>query len=136
MNKLDDPKLPDMGLPSYREQLRYRLHDILRRLILNNNQLVDGRMFQDRTPASFPYTLNQNDQVIFINQSVSSQSVILMRADEHRYKRPIIKSIGLAANQIEISAVSGNVEGRASFTISGTFAVAQFQSDGTNWWRL
>ncbi|HEU4344743.1 MAG TPA: hypothetical protein VFU31_24575 [Candidatus Binatia bacterium] len=136
MNKLNPPRLPSTREASYADTLRLRLNDILTKLILNNNQVVDGRMFQDSKPASFPYTLNQNDQVVFVDQSASSQSVVLMDAREHRYKRPIVKAIGLSANQIEISALSGNVEGRASFTISGTFAVAQFQSDGTNWWRL
>lgn len=136
MNKLDQPKLPEVIGQNYAQQLRYRLNDILRKLISNMNQVVDGRMFQDATPTSFPYTLNQNDQVIFVDQSASARAVVLMRADEHRYKRPIIKAVGLSGNVIEISALSGNVEGQASFTISGTFAVAQFQSDGTNWWKL
>ena len=136
MNKLSPPRLPDTKDLNYAQTLRLRLNDILHRLILNNNALADGRLFQDTTPTTFPYTLNQNDQVVFINQSASSRSVLLMRAGEDQNKRAVIKSIGLSANQIEISALSGNVDGRASYTISGTFAVAEFMSDGANWWRL
>lgn len=136
MNKLNPPRLPDPKEPNYAQNFRLRVNDILSTLIKNNNELVDGRISLATAPTLFPYTLVQSDQVVFVDQSASSQSVILMKAGEQQKKRVVIKATGLTANQIEISALSGNVEGKASFTISGTFAVAEFMSDGTNWWRL
>lgn len=132
MSKLNNPNLPTLNSPDYDRLLNVKLNEYFRSIREAHNRLVDGYLFPSVTVTT-DYTMNLNDSLILANAVSNKIDVTLESAGQWKDKRITVKKIDASANTVK---AIGTIDGATDWITTTQYASQEFESDGTNIWKV
>lgn len=129
-------KIPlNPNIPGDFGQAIHKFNEIFLDLFRNNNEVVDGSMFQVAS-VSAAYTQASNISFIIVDATVSGFAVTLLSPKKTRNKLVVVKKKDTTANAVTVTPEDGLIEGGASRTLNTSLQTETYISDGTNYWKV
>lgn len=97
------------------------------------NRAADAYLFRVVSTA-VDYTAHVGDSLILV--TADGKTVTLPSATQCKEKRFTVKNAGGAVTATTVQALSGNIDGAASYTTTNAYESIDVVSDGTNYWVI
>lgn len=108
------------------------LYAVLRSFAQAINRYADGYL-SSVVSVSANYTCAINDGIVMVTTGGTGKTITLPAASQTKEKVIIVVKCDTAAATVTVNTASGNINGAASTTITGSYGVKQFASDGSNY---
>lgn len=108
------------------------LYSLLRSFGQSINRYADGYL-SSVVAVSANYTCTINDGIVMVTTGGTGKTITLPAANQAKEKVIIVVKCDTSAATITVQAASGNINGAASTTVTGSYGVKQFASDGSNY---
>ena len=134
MSKVPNANLPvSTGDPSsYERILNTKLNEHFRAVKETVNRHEDGYLFPSYT-TTVDYTPTLNDSLILVNAASAKVDITFRPPGEWGNKRYTIKKIDASANTVK---GVGTIDGISNWVTTTQYASQEFESDGTNIWKV
>lgn len=125
-------KVSDQPRITFTPQGLTDLYSLLRSFGQAINRLADGYL-SSVVSVSSNYTCAINDGIVMVTTGGTGKTITLPDASKAKEKVITVMKCDAAAATITVQAVSGNINGSASTTVTGSYGVKQFASDGSDY---